>query len=201
MGNGEKQQNPNVVTNTFLLNNLHVKVLFDLGADMSFVSSKISPILRLTPTPLDTSYSIKIANVNLVNTCTVVRGCTLNLLDHPFNIDFMPIEHGSFDVVVGMDWLSRHEASIVCGERVVHIPINGKTLIVLGDRSGTRLNIVSCIKTLKYIEKGYHAFLAHVAKKESGEKRLEDVPIVRDFREVFPEDLPRLPPVRQVEFC
>jgi hypothetical protein len=200
IGNGEKQQNPNVVTGTFLLNNLRVKVLFDLGADMSFVSSKISPLLRLTPTLLDTSYNIELANGNLVNTCTVIRGCTLNLLDHPFNIDLMSIELGSFDVVVGMDWLSKHQASIVCGERVVHIPLNGETLIIRGDRSGTRLNIISCIKTLKYIEKGYHAFLAHVAKKESGEKRLKDVPIVRDFPEVFPEDLPGLPPNRHVEF-
>ncbi|GKF54978.1 hypothetical protein Tco_0165318, partial [Tanacetum coccineum] len=67
-----------------------------------------------------------------------------------------------------------------------------------------RLNIISCTKTHKYLLKGHSAFLAHVTMKEaedkSGEKRLEDVPIVRDFPKVFPEDLPGLPPTRQVEF-
>ena len=116
MGNGEQHQNPNVVTGTFLLNNLRVKVSFDSGTDMSFVSSKIYPLLRLTPTLLDTSYNIKLANGNLVNTCIVICGCTLNLLDHPFNINLMPIELRSFDVVVVMDWLCKNQASIVCGE-------------------------------------------------------------------------------------
>ena len=111
----------------------------------------------------------------------MIRGCTLTLLDQPFSIDLMPIELGSFDVVIGMDWLSKHQASIVCGERVVHITLNGEILIVRGDRSGTCLNIISSIKTMKYIEKGYHAFVAHVAKKESEEKRLKDVPVVHDF--------------------
>ena len=105
-----------MVTGTFLLNNHRVKVLFDFGADMSFISSTISPLLNLTPTSLDTSYSIELANGNLINTCTVIRDCTLNLLDHPFSIDLMPIELGSFDVVVGMDWLSKHHESIIYGE-------------------------------------------------------------------------------------
>ena len=77
----------------------------------------------------------------------------MNLLDQPFSIDLMSIELGSFDVIVGMDWLSKHRASIVCGERIVHIPLEDETLIVRGDRSGTRLSIVSCIKTMKYIKK------------------------------------------------
>ena len=108
----------------------------------------------------------------------------------------MPIELGSFDVVIGMDWLSKHQANIICGERVVHIPCDNETLVIRGDQSGTRLNIISCIKTLKYIERGCYAFLAHVTEKKSEERHLEDVPIAREF----PEDLPGLPPNRQIEF-
>ncbi|GJU13998.1 putative reverse transcriptase domain-containing protein [Tanacetum coccineum] len=112
----------------------------------------------------------------------------------------MPIELGSFDVIIGMEWLSQHNAKIICGEKVVHIPIDNETLVIRGDRSGTRLNIISCVKTQKYIKRGCCTFLAHITEKKSEEKRLEDVPIVRDFPEVFPEDLPGLPPPRQVEF-
>ncbi|GJV19161.1 putative reverse transcriptase domain-containing protein [Tanacetum coccineum] len=107
-----------------------------------------------------------------------------------------------------MDWLAKHQAVIMCAEKIVRIPWKNKTLIVHGDGSTqgnvTRLNIISCTKTQKYIEKGFPIFLAHVTTKEvedkSEKKRLEDVPIVQDFPEVFPEDLPGLPPTRQVEF-
>ncbi|GJT85038.1 putative nucleotidyltransferase, ribonuclease H [Tanacetum coccineum] len=112
----------------------------------------------------------------------------------------MPIELGSFDVIIGMEWLSQHNAKLICGEKVVHITIDNETLVIRGDRSGTRLNIISCVKTQKYIKRGCCTFLSYITEKKSEEKRLKDVPIVCDFPEVFPEDLPGLPPPRQVEF-
>ncbi|GJR11700.1 putative reverse transcriptase domain-containing protein [Tanacetum coccineum] len=119
----------------------------------------------------------------------------------------MPVELGSFDIIIDMDWLANHHAVIVCDEKIVRIPYGGKVLIVQGDRSckekKSKLSIISCTKTQKYIMKGFQTFMAQVMKKEtedkSEEKRLEDVPIVRDFPEVFPEDLPRLPPTRQFQ--
>ncbi|GKD65567.1 putative reverse transcriptase domain-containing protein [Tanacetum coccineum] len=120
----------------------------------------------------------------------------------------MPVELGSFDVIISMDWLANHHTMIACDEKVVRIPFGDEVLIVQGDRCGRgknlKLSIISCIKTQKCIEKGCPIFLAQVTKKEiedkSKEKRLEDVPMVRDFLEVFLEDLPGLPPTRQVEF-
>ncbi|GJW53589.1 putative reverse transcriptase domain-containing protein [Tanacetum coccineum] len=105
----------------------------------------------------------------------VVTGYTLRLLGHPFNIDLIPVELGSFDVIISMDWLANHHAVIVCVEKIVRIPYGDEVLIVQG-----------------------------VTKKEtedkSEEKRREDVPNIRDFLEVFTEDLPGLPPTRKVEF-
>nr|GEW71110.1 putative reverse transcriptase domain-containing protein [Tanacetum cinerariifolium] len=112
----------------------------------------------------------------------------------------MPIKLGSFDVVIGMDWLSKYHAKIICDEKVVHIPIDGETLIIRGDRSKTRLNLISCIKTEKYISRGCQVFIAQIMEKQYDEKGLEDIPVVREFLKVFPEELPGLPPVRQVEF-
>ncbi|GJW48343.1 hypothetical protein Tco_0079989, partial [Tanacetum coccineum] len=103
-------------------------------------------------------------------------------------------------VIIGMNWLSRYDAAILCGEKKVRIPLEGKTLVIEGDRNNSRLKIISCIKARKYIEKGCELFLAQVTKQESKEKRLEDFPVIRDFPEVFPEELPGLPPPRQVEF-
>nr|GEV46121.1 putative reverse transcriptase domain-containing protein [Tanacetum cinerariifolium] len=115
-------------------------------------------------------------------------------------------ELGSFDVIIGMDWLKTYHAVIVCDEKIVCVPFGNKTLIIRcnGSSNGTHLNIISCTKTRKYLLKGYPIFLANITtrtiKDKSEEKRLENVLIVRDFSEVFLEDLPGLPPTRQVEF-
>ncbi|GJW80128.1 reverse transcriptase domain-containing protein [Tanacetum coccineum] len=193
-------RDPNVVTGTFLLNQHLARVLFDFGVDKSFVSISLASMLNIPPITLDTTYDIKMANGNLVGTNTVIQGCTLTLLNQPFKIDLMPIKLGSFDVVIGMDWLSKYHARIICDEKVVHIPIDGETLIIRGDQSKTRLSLISCIKTESYISRGCQVFIAQVMEKKSDDKRLEDIPVVREFPEVFPEDLPGLPPVRQVEF-
>ncbi|GKE82516.1 putative reverse transcriptase domain-containing protein, partial [Tanacetum coccineum] len=157
---------------------------------------------------LDISYAVKLADVRISKTNTVLRGCTLGLLGHPFNIDLMPVELERFDAIIGMDWLANHHAVIVYDKKVVQIPYGDEVLIVQGDRGSRRekpkLSIISCTKTHKYIERGCLIFLAQVTKKEiekeSEEKRLEDVSTVRNFLEVFPEDLIGLPPTRQVEF-
>ncbi|GJU91261.1 putative reverse transcriptase domain-containing protein [Tanacetum coccineum] len=138
----------------FLLNQHLARVLFDSGADKSFISTSLASMLNIPPITIDTFYDIEMADGNLVSTNTVIQGCTLTLLNQPFEIDLMPIKLGSFDVVIGMDWLSKYHAKILCDEKVVHIPIDIETLIIR----------------------------------------------VREFLEVFPEDLPGLPPVCQVEF-
>ncbi|GJR59874.1 putative reverse transcriptase domain-containing protein [Tanacetum coccineum] len=144
VGNAGTNPDSNVVTGTFLLNNRYASILFDTGADRSFVSTTFSSLIDITPTTLDHYYDVELANGKIIGINTIIQGCTLNFLDHPFNINLMPVELGSFNVIIGMDWLE--------------------------------------------------------TKDKSGEKRLEDVPIVRDFPEVFPEDLSGLPPTRQMEF-
>nr|GEZ20009.1 putative reverse transcriptase domain-containing protein [Tanacetum cinerariifolium] len=154
------------------INNHHnnYKSQQDRRADKSFISLSFAYMLKITPITIDAFYDIEMADENLVSTNTVIQGCTLTLLNQPFEIDLIPIKLGSFDFVIGMDWLSKNHAKILCDEKVVHIPINGETLII------------------------------RVVEKKSDEKRLEDIPIVKELPDIFPEDLPGLPPVRQVEF-
>ncbi|GJZ73114.1 hypothetical protein Tco_0637260, partial [Tanacetum coccineum] len=130
------------------------------------------------------------------------------LLGYPFNISLIPIDLGSFDVIIDMDWLAKNHAVIVCDEKIVRILYGNEILIIQGDKTDkekkSTLSIISCVKAQKYKEKGCQLFLAQVTVKEnkdkSKEKRLEDVPTIRDFPEVFPEDFPRLPPIRQTNF-
>ncbi|GJS68976.1 putative reverse transcriptase domain-containing protein [Tanacetum coccineum] len=175
IGRGGTNPDSNVVTGTFLLNNCYASMLFDSGADISFVLTTFSALLDVAPSILDTSYAVKLADGRISKTNIVLKGYTLGLLGHPFNIDLMRIELGSFDIIIGDN----------CD-------------------GGSKLNIISCMRTQKYIEKGCQVYLAQVtskkAKDKSDEKRLEDVPIVREFLKVFPDDLPGLPHARQVEF-
>ncbi|GJV89159.1 putative reverse transcriptase domain-containing protein [Tanacetum coccineum] len=165
-------------------------------------------LIDITPTILDHYYDVELAYGKIIRINIIIRGCTLNFLNHPFNINLIPVELGSFDVIISMDWLSKFHVVIDYAEKIVRIPWGNETLIVHGDRSnqgnGTCLNIISCTKTQKYILKGHHVFLAHVTTKEtedkSGEERLEEVPIIRYFSEVFPKDLLGLPSTRQVKF-
>ncbi|GJS21280.1 putative reverse transcriptase domain-containing protein [Tanacetum coccineum] len=206
---GNAGANPdNVVAGTFLLNNRYAYILFDTGADRSFVSTAFSTLLDIVPNTLDHGYNVELADGRIIGVNTILMGCTLNFLNHPFNINLMPVEMGSFDAIIGMDWLSKYSAVIDCAKKIVRIPSGSEILIVRGDGCSeghrTRLNIISCTKVQKYLLKGSHVFLAHVTTKEiedkSEKKRLEDVPIVKDFPDVFPEDLPGLPHTRQVEF-
>ncbi|GKA81079.1 putative reverse transcriptase domain-containing protein [Tanacetum coccineum] len=192
----------------FLLNNRYASILFDTGADRSFISTAFSSLIDIIPTTLDHGYDVELADGRIILVNTLIRGCTLNFLNHPFNIDLMPVEMGSFDVIIGMDWLAKYHAVIICDEKLVRVPFGDKILIFHGNGSNngheSRLNIISCTKTQKYLLEGCPIFLAQVTMKKaedkSKEKQLEEVPIVQDFPEVFPEDLPGIPPTRQVEF-
>ncbi|GJY17413.1 putative reverse transcriptase domain-containing protein [Tanacetum coccineum] len=175
------QHNPNVVTGTFLLNDHYACILFDSGAEKSFVSSAFTPFIDIAPTALNTSYEVELADGKVVSTNTVLRGCTLVLLNYVFKIDLLPTRLGSFDVIIGMDWLSYHRAVIDCYEKIVRIPLpNGEILEVQGERPEKDPGSLACIK--------------------ADEKKIDDIRVVRDFHEVFPDDLSGLPPMREIEF-
>nr|GEX82953.1 hypothetical protein [Tanacetum cinerariifolium] len=159
---GDQNLGPNVVMGTFLLNNRYTRVLFDSGSDKSFVNINFSRLIDIEPIKVDHSYEVELADGRVVSTNTILRGCALNLVNHLFKIDLMPIKLGTFDVIIGMDWLILHDAVIVCGKKEVHLPFKKRTLVVK-------------------------------------ERRMEDVPVICKFPDVFPEDLPGLPPPRQVE--
>ncbi|GKC73641.1 putative reverse transcriptase domain-containing protein [Tanacetum coccineum] len=182
VGNARTNLDSNVVTGTFLLNNRYAYILFDTGADRSFMSTVFSSQIDIVPTTLDYGVDVKLADGRIVWVNTIIRGCTLNFLNHPFNINLMPVEMGSFDVIIGIVWLSKYQAVIVCAEKIDSVPYGNETVIIRGDKSNqgneTRLSIISCTKTQKYFLKGCQVFLAHVTTKKvedkSEEKRLED---------------------------
>ncbi|GJW78695.1 putative reverse transcriptase domain-containing protein [Tanacetum coccineum] len=185
LGGGDDSPDSNVITGTFPLNNRYASILFDTCADRSCVSTTFSALINITSTTLENHYDIELADRKIIGVKTIIRGCTLNFMNHPFNIDLMPVPLSSFDIIIGMDWLTKYHGVIICNEKIVRVPFGKDT-------------------PHKYLSKGCDIFLAHITTKEAKDKsegkRLKDVSIVRDFPEVFHEDLPGIPPARQVEF-
>ncbi|GKD30968.1 putative reverse transcriptase domain-containing protein [Tanacetum coccineum] len=177
----EAVQDPNIVTRTFSLNDHFVIVLFDSGADFSFISTEFAPLLNVKPNIVNPGYMIEVADGKKVEVDRVIRDCKLEVGSSLFSINLIPLGHGSFDVIVGMDWLSQHKAVIMCHEKVVEIPVeDGRTLRVHGERT---VGIAKALKSVK-----------------EDEPKLGDISVVRDLEDVFLEDLSVLPPQQQVEF-
>ncbi|GJX44740.1 putative reverse transcriptase domain-containing protein [Tanacetum coccineum] len=177
----EAVQDPNVVTGTFSLNDHFVTILFDSGADFSFISTEFAPLLNVKPSIVNPGYVIEVADGKKVEVDRIIRDCKLELGGSLFSINLIPLGHGSFDVIVGMDWLSQHKAVIICHEKVVEIPVeDGRIIRVHGERA---VGIAKALKSAK-----------------EDEPKLNDISVVREFKDVFPEDLSGLPPQRQVEF-
>ncbi|GJZ87732.1 putative reverse transcriptase domain-containing protein [Tanacetum coccineum] len=148
----------------------YASILFDSGVERSFVSTEFTPFIDIAPAALNTSYEVELADGKIVSTNTILCGCTLALFSHMFKIDLLPTRLGSFDIIVGMDWLSYHRAIIVCYEKIVRIPLsNGEILEIYDEKPEKDPKSLSCIK--------------------ADEKRLDDIRTVRDFPEVFPNDL------------
>ncbi|GKD23173.1 putative reverse transcriptase domain-containing protein, partial [Tanacetum coccineum] len=133
LGAEEAHQDPNIVTGTFTLNNHFVTTLFDSGADYSFVSTTFIPLLGLEPSNLGFRYEIEIASGQLVEIDKVIKGCKLEIEGHVFDIDLIPFGHGSFNVIICMDWLSNYKAEIICHEKVVRILLSDGKIVVVRD--------------------------------------------------------------------
>nr|GEU88000.1 hypothetical protein [Tanacetum cinerariifolium] len=180
LGVVEALQDPHVVTGTFSLNDHFTTVLFDFCADYSFISTNFLPLIDMKPNVISLGYEIKIASGLKVETIKFIRGCRLELEGYTFIIDLIPFGHGNFDVIVGMDWLSKLRAKIVCFEKIVQIPLsNGDILEVHRE----------CLE----------GNLKHLKTMKVNKSKLED--ILREFLGVFSEDLSGLPPSRKVKFC
>ncbi|GJU22268.1 putative reverse transcriptase domain-containing protein [Tanacetum coccineum] len=164
LGAEEARQDPNIVMGMFTLNNHYAITLFDSGADYSFVSTTFIPLLGMEPSALGFSYEIKIASGQLVEIDKVIKGCKLEIEGHVFDINLIPFGSGSFDVIIGMDWLSNHKAEIIYHEKIVRIPLpKGKVLRVIGERPEEKMR--------------------HVMSAKAKEQKQEEIVVVRDFPE------------------
>ncbi|GJS00826.1 putative reverse transcriptase domain-containing protein [Tanacetum coccineum] len=174
---GGANPNSNVVTGTFLLNNCYALMLFDSGADRSFVSSTFSALLNVAPSTLDTSYAVELVDGRISETNVVLRGYTLGLLGHLFDIDLMPVELGSFDVIIGMDF---YRASLRLDIRSSRSPSSGSA-------PGNHVNPVK-IGALKKWEKITMDLVTKIPRTSKGHDTILDVFHVLNLKECLTDE-------------
>ena len=188
---------------TFLVNSVPALMLFDSGATHSFVSLAFCELLGRDVESLDYLLIVDVAEGRTVAISHVYWDCILEFSGVKFGIDLIPIAMKELCVIIGMDWMQAVEAKIDCLHKRVRVrtPSGGK-LRIQGDTKGRSPALCSAARARRYLQHCGTGFLAYVRDTREVERArtVDDVPIVRDFADVFPEELPGIPPERQVEF-
>nr|XP_043619796.1 uncharacterized protein LOC122591601 [Erigeron canadensis] len=195
------KDNDEVVSGTFLVNSKHASVLFDSGANRSFVSTLFAPKLDKVTTPLDCSIEVEIANGTICDIHEGYDDCSIEIEGRSFSVQLLPTTLAGFDVVIGMDWLSQNDANILCSQKIVRFSSpDGKVILVYGDKKRGSLKIINLMKALKCIRQNKNHFLAYVIDARKEKSPISDVDVVSECSYVFLDDLPGIPPDREVTF-
>ncbi|XP_057790849.1 uncharacterized protein LOC131007954 [Salvia miltiorrhiza] len=179
-----------------------VIALFDTGASHSFISHAACKRLELTPQLAETTLEVSTPGGGRLAAKDIISNLELNIGAETFKADLYVISMIEFDIIIGMDWLTQVGATILCSERKISFQSVGKEKASFhGIRMGGRVPVISAMKAIKMMRNGEcRAFLVSLTGEREAKKTIEEVPVVRDFKYVFPEELPGMPPNRQLEF-
>ena len=189
-----------VVAGTLPINSISAKVLFDYGATKSFVSEDFAHKLSREIRMLGEALSIEVANQDRVSVTQVYPRCEIEILGHVFLADLIPFKLGTFDVILGMDWLTDHDAQINCKSKRVILRAFEKSRVVFKGQKQTK-EFLNIMQVKKLLRQGCEAYLAHVVDLNAESPSIERIPVVNEFRDVFPNELPGLPVDREIEFA
>ena len=198
----EAEDNPSVVSGNILISSIPAYALIDSGATHSFASTKYVRRLGKPLDKLDVKYSISLPSGELMSSDQVLRGCTVFVDGRELFIDLVVLDMPDYEVILGMDWLSKYHATIDCQKKIVIFrPPEEEEFLFIGTTYKLRTPIISAMKARRLLDSGCIGYLASVVDTHVEQcLKPEDVPVVREFLEVFPEDLPGLPPDREIEF-
>ncbi|KAK1431931.1 hypothetical protein QVD17_08737 [Tagetes erecta] len=192
---------PGTVSGTLQLGDRDVCALFDTGATHSIVSHTFTRNIKIIPSPLDHTLSISTPMGNSVTITHIYKDCPIRIDSIVRNADLLPMPMCDFDIILGMDWLTRHHVSIDChSRRVIFGGLRNPEIIYQGIQPHKTLKIISALKAQKLLTHECVGFLASIKDTSAGEISINNYPIVREYPDVFPDELPGLPPDREIEF-
>ncbi|KAG8496993.1 hypothetical protein CXB51_008184 [Gossypium anomalum] len=198
----EEASAPDVITSTFSLFNTRVIALIDPGSTHSYICMRLISRMKLPVEP--TEFSIRVSNQlgRSVMVNKICKNYPLTIQGHCFPVNLMLLPFDEIDVILGMDWLALHDVIVNCGNKYIELKCsNGEILRVDSREMSTPLVVITAIVAQRYMRKGYKSYLAFILNTKETELKIESVPIVCEYLDVFPEELPELPPEREIEFC
>ncbi|KAA3460518.1 ATP-dependent zinc metalloprotease FtsH [Gossypium australe] len=197
----EEGDAPDVKTGTFLIFGLPYVALIDVGSTHSYVASSVVETLNLDSETVAREMTVISPLGHSVVVNKLYKDVPLELQRVVFVADLMELPFGEFDLILGMDWLIKYQARLDCAaKRMVLKMAEGDEVVMIGNRRNYLSNVVSALKAKKMVRKGCEAFIVRICALEAKESAVGKVRTVGEFADVFPEELPSLPPDREVEF-
>ena len=197
----EDTDTPDVITGNFQIFDTTIHALIDPGSTHSYICTNIPSVKNLPRS--GTEYDILVTNPlgHSVIVNIVYRDCPIRIREYEFPRDLIELSFKEFDVILGMDWLSRHRAIVDCKmKRVTLRKTDEDEVTFISERSNHLSNVISVATTRTMVRKGCEAYLAYMIDTVKARPSVSDIPTVSDFPNVFPEELPGLPPQREIEF-
>ncbi|XP_074315432.1 uncharacterized protein LOC141651629 [Silene latifolia] len=203
---GGEEEQADTITGKFLVNSCMAYILFDTGTSLSHVSPTFVAKAKFpnpeAVTPHEAIHAlIAIPNGQTLNCKAMYRGVLVIILGSTFPANLISLDLPGFDVILGMDWLGKYHAKFECRNQKISLRSpHGARVTYRGYIPNTRVKVINAMKLMNQMHKGEHTFLCNINSIGEEKLRIEDIPVVREFIEVFPEELPGIPPERDVEF-
>ena len=198
----EEKNAPDVIVGNFYIFHTILHELIDPGSTHSYICTTILSLGSLSKSK--TKYEILVTNPprHSVIVNRVYRDCPIRIREYEFPGDLIELSFREFDVILGTDWLSRHQVVVDCRiKRVTLRTPSGEEVTFINERSNHLSNVISATTARTMVRKGCIAYLTYVIDTKKEKPSLSDIPRVCDYPDVFPEDLPGWPPQREIEFA
>ena len=197
----EVASSPDVISGRLTIFGESAYALIDPGATHSFIASSFTSCILREKSVMNQGLVVDMPVGESVVCRHIYLGCELELGGQKLEVDLVPLPLQMFDVILGMDFLTKYQALIDCYKKKVEfqMPVGGK-IVFRGERGSEHYSMVSALTARRMMRKGCEAFLAYVIDTEKEGQNLDSLPVVNEFVDVFPEDLPGLPPDREIEF-
>ena len=196
----EDQDAPEVIASIFSLYDIEMHALIDPRSTHSYVC--MEHVFDKVPTMEKLAYDMHVTSPlgHNVSGNNVYINCLIVIQAREFLADLITLPFREFDLILGMDWLTKHRAIVDCGQKTVALRCSDQSeVIIQGIRSSVMSNVISAMQAMRFIRKGYEAFLALILNSKRGQVDVEKIPVVREFPDVFPEELPSIPLEREVD--
>jgi len=198
----DSESSPDVVTGTLIVCSHCVYALIDPGSTLSYVTPFIAGKLCIVAESLDRPFIVSTPVGESIVARRVYRGCTVEIIDRQTSIDLVELEMVDFDVIMGMDWLASCYANVECRTKIVRFHFPGEAVREWkGDTAAPKGRFISYLKARRMITKGCIYHLVHVHNIDAEPPTLQSIPVVSEFLDVFPDELPGIPPEREIDFA